>query len=169
MAGNASLAANRTLEKLKEEVDAILAEAKLQDEKENANYGDRRGDELPNEMRDPNSRLARIQECMQRLAEKKETEENARKELLTKRKEQEESGKKLRGRKPKENPPEKAPKANPTDPESRILKTGKRFIQGYNAQAVANQDQIILAAEVTQDENDQKQLYPMLAKTCENL
>jgi transposase len=169
MAGNASLAANRTKEKLQEEVTKILTEAKLQDEKENAKYGVQRGDELPKEMRDPKSRLSRINECKERLNEKEKADEKAREELLAKRKEREEAGERLRGRKPKENQKPKEPKANPTDPESRIMKTGKRFLQGYNAQAVANQYQIILAAEVTQDENDQKQLYPMLTKTCANL
>jgi hypothetical protein len=35
----------------------------------------------------------------------------------------------------------KSLKANITDPDSRIMKTGKGYLQGYNAQAVASEDQ----------------------------
>lgn len=58
---------------------------------------------------------------------------------------------------------------NITDPESRIMKTAKGHLQGYNAQAAASEDRIILSAEVTQDCNDKKQLLPMLERTKENL
>lgn len=58
---------------------------------------------------------------------------------------------------------------NITDPESRIMKTAKGHLQGYNAQAAASEDRIILSAEVTQDCNDKKQLLPMLKRTKENL
>ena len=49
------------------------------------------------------------------------------------------------------------------------MKNGKGFMQGYNAQAVANDRQIIVAAEVTQDQNDQQQLHPMIGRAVENL
>jgi hypothetical protein len=39
--------------------------------------------------------------------------------------------------------------ANPTDPDSGIMKTRRGWVQGYNAQAVVTPQQIILAAEVT--------------------
>lgn len=42
-------------------------------------------------------------------------------------------------------------------------------MQGYNAQAVVTEDQVILAAEVTQEANDVKQLHPMLEQTEVNL
>ena len=42
-------------------------------------------------------------------------------------------------------------------------------MQGYNAQAVVTEDQIIVAAEVTQEENDMKQLHPMLKRAQANL
>jgi len=60
-------------------------------------------------------------------------------------------------------------KANVTDPDSRIMKTRHGFIQGYNAQAVVTQDQIIVAAEVTQDRGDVHQLHPMLSQAQANL
>ena len=60
-------------------------------------------------------------------------------------------------------------KANVTDPESRIMKTRKGFIQGYNAQAVVTKEQIIVAADVTQEENDQGQLKPMMEEATRSL
>jgi len=82
-----------------------------------------------------------------------------------------EAGKKKRGRKPK--PPDEkvqdAAKANLTDPESRIMKTRKGFIQGYNAQAVVSQDQIVVACDVVQERNDVGQLSPMVEAAETNL
>jgi hypothetical protein len=44
---------------------------------------------------------------------------------------------------------------NTTDHDSRIMRTiGQRAIQGYNAQAPVNENQIIVAAEVTVDAPD---------------
>ena len=65
--------------------------------------------------------------------------------------------------------PEAEAKANVTDPDSRIMKTRRGYVQGYNAQAVATADQIIVAAEVTPEENDVDQLHPMLAATATEL
>jgi hypothetical protein len=81
------------------------------------------------------------------------------------------TGKKKRGRKPGEpdEKPEDDAKANVTDPESRIMKTRSGYVQGYNAQAAVTEDQIIVAAEVTQECNDVGQLHPMLEKIEENL
>jgi hypothetical protein len=60
-------------------------------------------------------------------------------------------------------------KANITDPESRIMKTQAGYVQGYNAQAVVTNEQIIVAADLTQEENDVNQLHPMLNKAKENV
>src|SRR5262249_6054612 len=53
--------------------------------------------------------------------------------------------------------------------DSRIMKTRRGYVQAYNAQAVATAEQIIVAAEVTPEENDVGQLHPMLAATAEEL
>lgn len=169
IAGNASLDANRTEEGLRVEVEKIVKEAAAKDEEEDRLHGESRGDELPKDLRRSEDRKRRIAECLRQIQERKAAEQAKRDELLRKRAEQEASGKKLRGRKPKEHPETKEPKANVTDPESRIMKNGKGFMQGYNAQAVANEHQIIVAAEVTQDQNDKKQLHPMVEKAVENL
>jgi len=60
-------------------------------------------------------------------------------------------------------------KANVTDPESRIMKTRSGYVQGYNAQAAVTEDQIIIAAELTDEANDVQQLHPMLTASCDNL
>jgi transposase len=171
MKASAALAANRTHEGLAKEIKKILAEAEAVDREEDRRYGKKRGDELPEDMRNQKTRVARLKECKERL--EKEAEERAaqkQKKIDERAAKEEATGKKLRGRKPKEpdpTPSSKA-KANVTDPESRIMKTRKGYVQGYNAQAAVTENQIITAAEVTQQENDKKQLHPMLDKTEEN-
>lgn len=170
---NAALAANRTHESLRAEVEKILDEADAIDAAEDALYGEgKRGDELPEEMRNRESRLKRLKEAKERLEQ--EAAEAARlkaKEIAQRKKEERESGKKKRGRKPRElseNPDAEA-KANVTDPESRIMKTRKGYVQGYNAQTAVAEGQIIISAEVTQEENDMGQMIPMLGKANEEL
>ena len=55
------------------------------------------------------------------------------------------------------------PKANLTDPESRVQRTRQGFIQGYNGQMVVSGDQVVIAAEVTPEPTDVGMLGPMLA------
>lgn len=57
---------------------------------------------------------------------------------------------------------------NMTDPQSRIMKTQKGWVQGFNAQLAVTDDQIILAAQATQDTNDQRQLVPMMMAAATN-
>jgi len=49
------------------------------------------------------------------------------------------------------------------------MKTRNGYLQGYNAQAMVTKEQIIVAAEVTQEQNDVNQLHPMLERTNEEL
>ena len=173
LAGNAALAANRTAEHLETEIKKMLEEADRVDAEEDARYGpDKRGDELPEELRHQGSRLQRLRECQQRLAAEAAAKRRAQEEKLAARAAKEkESGQPTRGRKPKtpEAVVNQEAKANVTDPESRIMKNSKGWVQGYNAQIVATEEQIIIAAELTQEENDQHQLRPMLAAARENL
>lgn len=66
---------------------------------------------------------------------------------------------------PYEPPEEPAGKINVTDPDSRNVKTTRGWVQGYNAQAVVNENHIVLAAEVTIDSPDFGHLEPMIAAT----
>lgn len=131
---------------LAEEVEKMLRKAESVDAEEDARYGKGvRGDELPEEFKIRQKRLTKIREATKALEErvKKETEKHP---------------------KPKD-------QINFTDAESRIMKdsTTKGFIQGYNAQAaVEAAPQIIVAAEVTTQSNDKRQLEPMLRQMQKN-
>jgi len=155
MKGNASLAVNRTYDYLEKEVKRMLQEADEADAKEDVLYGkERRGDELPQELAYRESRLARLREAKAQL-EQQAQEKAAVQEAKLKE--------------PDKHPDAKKAKANLTDLDSRIMKTRNGHIQGYNGQAVVTNGQIIVAAEVTQQQNDVQQLHPMLKKTAEEL
>ena len=59
-------------------------------------------------------------------------------------------------------PAEPAGKINVTDPDSRNLKTTRGWVQGYNAQAVVGEGQIVLAAEISTESLDTANLQPMV-------
>ncbi len=171
--GNAALDANRTYEHIEKEVAKMLTEAEAMDVEEDTLYGkDKRGDELPEDLRDRKSRLKRLQECKQRLEEEAAEQAVRQREKIEERQAEEaESGQKRWGRKlkePKAEPPAEA-KANVTDPDSKIMKTRSGYVQGYNGQAVVGEGQIIVAAELTIQENDINQLHPMVEKAQETL
>ena len=62
-----------------------------------------------------------------------------------------------------------AGKVNTTDPDSRPIPIGFGFVQGYNAQAAVNEQQIVLAAETTNISTDFSQLDPMVTATLHEL
>jgi transposase len=62
-----------------------------------------------------------------------------------------------------------AGKVNTTDPDSRSIPVGFGFVQGYNAQAAVNEQQIVLAAEITNTSTDFSQLDPMVTATLAEL
>jgi len=173
VAGNASLSANRTYEHLEREVAWMLEEAEAKDAEEDAAYGtDREGSELPEELRKRDNRLARLRRAKAELEREAEEAAVARqREIEAREREQEVTGKPRRGRKPKapDPTPRREAKANLTDPESRIMKTRTGYVQGYNAQAMVTKDQVIVAAEVTQEQNDVGQLQPMVERAKEEL
>lgn len=166
MQAHGSLAANRTLAHLEQEIAKMQEEMKAVDAADDARYGkDRRGDELPPELRGKGERLARLQAAKERLELAAAAERVEQEQKLAKRAEEEQqSGKKKPGRKPAD--PDAVVnhdrKANTTDPASRIMKTRQGHVQGYNAQAIVTADQCIVSAEITQEENDVHQLEPML-------
>jgi hypothetical protein len=68
-----------------------------------------------------------------------------------------------------EEAPEKASRANITDPDSQIMSTKDGWVQGYNAQAIVNSEQIVLACDVSQDVIDVGLYEPMNDKLTQTL
>jgi transposase len=151
--------------RLQEEIAQLLAEAEAIDAAEDQTHGrDRRGDELPDELKRRTDRLAKIKEAKALLEERAQAE--AQQEAARRAAE----GQEPPAKPPGEAVPEPKDQINFTDPESRIMKTSnKGWDQCGNAQAVANEDQIILAADVTEQANDKRQAVPMVDQTLENL
>jgi transposase len=167
----AALAANRTKSHIDEQVAAMLAEAAEVDAREDALFGaDARGDEPPAQLRGKRARRERFAAAKEQLdAAAAKARADHERHLAERAAKEQASGRKLRGRKPKPPPPAADAKANTSDPESRIMKTKDGYVQGYNAQAVATEDQIVVAAEVTDEHNDHAQLHPMIAATNQSL
>ena len=158
--------------RLQEEISGLLAQAESTDAAEDDLHGrELRGDELPAELARRESRLARIQEARKALEEqalsaaqaeegRRQTEDDARRA----------AGETPRTRKPVDPTPEPKAQRNFTDPESKIMKvSNKGFDQCGNAQIVCNEEQIILAADVTNQANDKRQVQPMVTQAHENL
>jgi transposase len=135
-----------TEKRLREEVRQLLNQAEATDREEDSRYGrDRRGDELPEELRRRETRIARIRGAKHAL------EERAREQA------------KSEGKDPEEAQPTKKAQYNFTDPESRMLKGTDGFVQGYNTQiAVEPVFQLIVGQRVTQAANDKQQMVPLV-------
>lgn len=151
--------------RLEQEIARLLAEAEATDKAEDIEHGaDRRGDELPDELARRQSRLAKIQAAKRLLEERarvEATEEAARRQA------EEKSPPKTP---PGEAVPDPKDQINFTDPDSRIMKaSNKGWDQCGNAQAVTNEHQIILAADVTDQANDARQAVPMADQARSNL
>lgn len=222
---NASNMVNRDYRQIAEE---ILAEAARIDAQEDEQYGEARGDELPEQLRTAESRRAALREAKQRLAEQGAVAEpervevsldpevivertqgrqgwlrEGRRQLEQHRDEhprpvaRDRAGRLLaaecklledqqvesdsnaayeayrRGRmkdgrrfsrppNPYTPPEEPAGKVNTSDPDSKNLKAFRGYVQGYNAQAVVTEQQIVIAAEVNVDPQDFGHLGPMV-------
>jgi transposase len=184
---NASQHANRDFEQLARE---ILEEADAVDRDEDERFGQARGDELPPELGTsqgrrgwlreakrrlddkraaeakpiPRSRQERLREGRRRLEEDLETEcrANAAYEAYRARGVMKD-GRRF-GRPPNPYTPPAVPpgKVNVTDPDSRNVKTPRGYMQGYNAQAVVTEQQIVIAAEINADSPDFGHLGPMI-------
>jgi hypothetical protein len=101
--------------------------------------------------------------CYYRTIPKNEAEEqNIR--ILEREKEEKKTGKKKRGRKlsKPDTVPSPDAKVNLTDPTSQIMSNSKGYIQGFNGQIVVTEDQFILVASLTDEQNDKKQLQPIM-------
>jgi transposase len=153
-----------------QQVEELLEGAQRTDEAEDAEYGqDRRGDELPEELRFRQNRLKKIREAKQALEEAARQKAGAEGKL-DERGEPKPTG---RGRPPAQPPGTPEPKAqrNFTDADSKIMKMANgSFDQAYNCQAAVEAgSQIIVAADATDAPNDKQQVPPMAKQIKENL
>ena len=193
---NASRDENLDYEQLARE---ILEEAKAVDAAEDELYGDARGDELPEQLRTGEGRRAWLREAQRQLDEQRQREarpvarDRPKRVKEAKRRLEEElrtearanaayehyraHGRMKNGRRlgahspPKPWTPPDVPQGriNVTDPDSRVVKGLRGFIQGYNAQAVTNEQQVVLAAEIMVAAPDFGHLEPMLDATQREL
>ncbi|HEY6762592.1 MAG TPA: transposase [Baekduia sp.] len=169
LAANASGYQNKSYGQIARE---ILAEAKATDAAEDEQFGDRRGDELPDELADPKTRKQRLRQAKAEIDADWQAQREAHEAMMAKRaKHAARTGRKPRGRVPlardfSGDPPGRV---NLTDPDSRVVKTPRGFIQGYNAHAVATAGQIIIAAELTTRTTDGGMLAPMVGAAVDQL
>jgi transposase len=186
---NASRDENLDYEQLARE---IVEEAIATDAAEDERFGSARGDELPEQLRSrqgrqkwlreakrrlererandpkpvPRDRPKRVREAKRRLDEELWTEIRANAAYERYRA----TGRMKNGRRlgahspPKPYTPPQVPqgRVNVTDPDSKVVKGLRGWMQGYNAQVVTNEQQVILAAEVETVGADFGHLEPML-------
>lgn len=136
MAADASAMRNVSRQALEEFARRVFDEAARIDAEEDELYGkDKRGDELRDDLKDPEVRRRWIKDQLDEMGLTKDAKK----------------------------------KVNLSDPDSEVMKTPQGFVQGYNAQAVVTEDQIVIAAAVTSEHNDYDQLVPMVAAAQDNL
>jgi transposase len=160
----------KEVERLREEIEALVTQAYQQDAEADAALGSRRGDELPAELARREDRLATIEAAMQRLeAQAKAGAEAERQRRAEAEAERQRTGQKRRGRAPKEvdETPEDKAQMSFTDAELNIMQTNnKGWDYCGNAQAsVDGAHQIIVACDVTAEANDKQQALPMAQLT----
>ena len=161
---------NKEEHRLRAEIDALLQQAQAQDATEEAALGSRRGDELPDELRRREERLAVIQAAKHRLEEQARAEAEAERQRRQEAEaERQRRGQKRRGKEPgpiQETPDDKA-QTNFTDPELKMMKANnKGWDYCGNAQAsVDGACQMIVACEVTDAANDKQQAVPLAQAT----
>ena len=150
--------------RLEAEVKELLRRAAETDEAEDAEYGpEARGDELPEELRRREGRLAKIKEAKARL------EERARRRAVEQA-ERRGAGAAEVEEKVARAVPRPKEQSNFTDPDSRIMKGSHGWIQGYNAQVLVEEGSgVKVAQEVTAQSSASPRLGPVLDRLDENL
>lgn len=189
MAANASRDATVDYEQLAR---AILEEAAEVDAAEDEQFGDRRGDELPEQLRTGDGRQAwlrdaklgledqrarearpvsrerpaRLREAKRRLEEELWVEQraNVAYEAWRSRGVSADGTRRMAPGSVRPYVPPSTPtgKINLTDPDSRVVPTRRGFMQGYTAQAVTTTDQIVVTADVICGGNERRTLQGLV-------
>lgn len=125
----------------REQVEKLLQQAEAADAAEDAEHGDREGNELPSELQDKQARLARMEAALAELQKRVDDE----------------TGK-------ADSPIPEKKQINFTDSESRIMSTRQgETIQGYNGQIAVDADShLIVGATLCNNADDKNQLVPTL-------
>lgn len=154
------------------EVSALLAEAERIDKAEDARLGkNKRGDELPEELRRRETRLAKIGEAKAALeAEAAQAARERAQARATDRGDDDDTAAGKGAAAADAAAPKPKAQRNFTDPDSKIMLTGDgAFHQCFNAQAVVDADhQVIVATEVNTNAADVGNLIPMTEQTLTN-
>ena len=148
--------------RLQQEIGELLAQAESEDQAEDAQHGsNRRGDELPDELQRRESRLKKIREATAALEEEARAKAAAEHEAKN-------AARAAEGQEPQsinldEIKPEPKAQRNFTDPDSKIVKaSNKGWDPCGNAQVLVDESQLIIAADVTPQANDVRQVAPLL-------
>ena len=163
--------ATKLEQQLAGEVQTLLELAELAERADQEGEQEQQELDIPAELERREERLAAIREAKEKIearAQERDEAERAEYEAKLKRRQEraEATGKKVGGRPPKE--PEAGPRekdqVNLTDEESRIIPGANgEFIQGYNAQAVVEQDShLVVGKHVSQAANDKQEVEPAL-------
>lgn len=161
----------RVEKQLESEISKLLAIASSTDEKEKPEKMN-----IPAELKRREDRLEKIKIARAaveaRAAERyKQEKEEYDKKIKARTDKEEKTGRKPKGKAPKEpkNKPNETDQYNFTDPESRIMKTRSGFSQCYNAQAVVNEDMIIVGGYSNEHCNDKSEFLPGIASVSTEL
>ena len=140
--------------RLRKEIESLCATASDTDEEEDAQYGvDRRGDELPDELKHRQQRLETIRAAKARLeAEQRQADRKRGRHPDDERRPP--GGRGASFKRDFGVPDDKA-QSNFTDPESRIMKTADGFQQCFNGQLAVDEDfQMIVATQPSNNGSD---------------
>jgi transposase len=175
----------------------ILEEAAEIDAAEDELYGDKRGDELPEQLTTragrqewlreakrrleaeraanpkpvPRARPPRLKEAKRRLQEELWAEQRANAAYEAWRATAKDTLGRGLGKAPTPYTPPELPAGtvNLTDPDSRIVQSRRGFMQGYTAQAVATREQVVITADVIMGGNERQTLEPLIGQAHQEL
>lgn len=137
-------ALKEALKAVEADIEKYMAEGLAVDRAEDALYGENRaGQELPKEVKQALEKREAIVAAIKEIQEIKENDKTGKKE----------------------------PKLNPLEKEARFMKhSGGRIRLSYNCQAAVDEKEgVIVAAEITSEANDKRQMLPMLEKVEETV
>jgi transposase len=155
--------------RLREEIEAYLRSCDEVDAREDEEYGpDDDGMGPPAHLRRSEDRLAAIKRAKEQL--EREAVERAERDQQARQAQAASEGRAFYPRSlPAETRPGSREQRNFTDPDSRMMRSGKEFVQAYNGQiAVDSEHQVIVAAQATNLSPDAPHLPALLGQAQAN-